>query len=384
VAPPAEPGGLFGGGGGFFGGLFAGGGGGACGPSCWVGAEYLLWWIKNGPLPVPLVTTGNPFGANPGALTDPATRVLLGDRSFDYGPFSGLRITAGGWVEPTHRWGVEGSGFFLGQRSASAAVATPNGLTPLFVPFFSATLPGETALPITTPGTGTAAAVSSSSRLWGADVNGLFNVFRTDFYHVEALAGFRYLDLQESLNFNVVTQTPFAPLGGAAVLGSLTDSFGTRNQFYGPQIGGKAGVRWGRFTADLTAKVALGVMHESVNIAGQKSLTVPALPGTSFTVPGGIFAEPSNIGRRTQNEFAVIPEVGLQLGYNITSHLRTFVGYNFLYASNVARPGDQINRNLNLTQVLGTPPIGPAQPSPLFRHTDFWAQGITFGLEFRY
>ena len=28
--------------------------------------------------------------------------------------------------------------------------------------------------------------------------------------------------------------------------------------------------------------------------------------------------------------------------------------------------------------------VGPSQPSPLFNRTDFWAQGVTFGLEFRF
>src|SRR5579862_9359812 len=26
----------------------------------WARSEYLLWWVKNTPLPVPIVTTGNP------------------------------------------------------------------------------------------------------------------------------------------------------------------------------------------------------------------------------------------------------------------------------------------------------------------------------------
>src|SRR5437764_8565432 len=31
----------------------------------WVSGEYLLWWVKNGPLTVPLITTG-PFPPPPG------------------------------------------------------------------------------------------------------------------------------------------------------------------------------------------------------------------------------------------------------------------------------------------------------------------------------
>ncbi len=49
-----------------------------------------------------------------------------------------------------------------------------------------------------------------------------------------------------------------------------------------------------------------------------------------------------------------------------------------------------MNHNINLTQnaVLDPngvgAPIGAAQPAPQFNRTDFWAHGVTFGLEFRY
>src|SRR5262245_61953321 len=37
-------------------------------PLLWIDAEYLLWWIKDGPLPVPLVTTGSGNDPQPGEL----------------------------------------------------------------------------------------------------------------------------------------------------------------------------------------------------------------------------------------------------------------------------------------------------------------------------
>jgi hypothetical protein len=54
----------------------------------------------------------------------------------------------------------------------------------------------------------------------------------------------------------------------------------------------------------------------------------------------------------------------------------------------VARPGDQIDRTVNPSQVpdVGGPrPLsGPARPLPTFQTADFWTQGINFGLEFRF
>jgi hypothetical protein len=58
-----------------------------------------------------------------------------------------------------------------------------------------------------------------------------------------------------------------------------------------------------------------------------------------------------------------------------------------MYWNNVVRPGSQINNNINLSQSqsLGTGSLsGPATPAPLFNRTDFWAQGLTLGLEFRF
>src|SRR5437868_5553269 len=50
----------------------AGGDCGARGETFWVTAEYLLWWIKDSPLPVPLVSTG--------VIGEPGTAVSLGGR----------------------------------------------------------------------------------------------------------------------------------------------------------------------------------------------------------------------------------------------------------------------------------------------------------------
>ena len=66
---------------------------------------------------------------------------------------------------------------------------------------------------------------------------------------------------------------------------------------------------------------------------------------------------------------------------------RLFAGYDFLYWNQVVRPGSQIDRNVNLTQstLLGNGALtGSASPNPLFSRTDFWAQGMTFGFEFRF
>jgi hypothetical protein len=78
---------------------------------------------------------------------------------------------------------------------------------------------------------------------------------------------------------------------------------------------------------------------------------------------------------------------GVQLG-----PLRAFIGYSFLYATSVARPGNQIDPLINPNQSeallksisptgLGS---GPFVPTRVVQSSTFWAQGVNVGLELRY
>ena len=97
---------------------------------------------------------------------------------------------------------------------------------------------------------------------------------------------------------------------------------------------------------------------------------------------------PSNIGRYYRNAFSVVPEGGINLGWNITPRIKATVGYTFLYWSDVARPGNLIDRNVNpayqpTNQFYGIGG-GPNTPTFSFHETGFWAQGVNFGLEFKF
>jgi hypothetical protein len=65
-----------------------------------------------------------------------------------------------------------------------------------------------------------------------------------------------------------------------------------------------------------------------------------------------------------------------------------YAGYNFLYWNNVIRPGDQIDRTVDVTFVpnppAGVPASGQNRPQPLFRQSDLWVNGIQFGAELRW
>ena len=94
----------------------------------------------------------------------------------------------------------------------------------------------------------------------------------------------------------------------------------------------------------------------------------------------------SNIGKYTNDEFAVVPEIGLRVGAQLTDRVRAFVGYNFIYWSSVARAGDQIDLRVNPNLIPPqTPPVtGPLVPAPRTVSTDYWLQGISVGGEVRF
>jgi hypothetical protein len=59
-----------------------------------------------------------------------------------------------------------------------------------------------------------------------------------------------------------------------------------------------------------------------------------------------------------------------------------------MYWSSVVRPGDQIDTTINRTQLpsVFAPGmlVGAPRPGFQFHPTDFWAQGVSFGLELQY
>ncbi len=228
--------------------------------------------------------------------------------------------------------------------------------------------------------------VHSSSRLAGGQINGLFNLCCGCDYRLDLLGGFRYFQLNDGLgiteNLAVLPNVPV--LGGTTF--AIADQFDTANRFYGGQAGLRGRVYWGRFFAVGTGAVALGAVDEIVDINGITTITPPH--GTAVTSSGGLLALPTNMGRHEQTRFAVLPQAGLDLGYRVTNSIYLSVGYTFLYLSNVVRPGDQIDRVVNPTQLpsLGSTGglVGPARPAFMFHETDFWVQGIQFGLQFRF
>jgi hypothetical protein len=349
--------------------------------------EYLLWWTKGQRLP-PLVTTGPavPAGTN-GVLGQAGTVILFGGDTVDNGVRGGARFTAGLWIDDERTLGLETSFFFLGQRSFRF-IGGSDTFPVLARPFFSLNSGAESAEEATTPGrsVGTVA-VQGPSRLWGLETNLRCQLCCDCPGRLELIGGIRYLELDEGLH---VTESLLALPGAPQFAGSqigVSDRFDTANRFFGGQVGLDYRLQWDRWSLDGRAKVALGDDHEVVTIGGNQLIVSPG--GAATTAFGGLLALPSNSGRFARDRFAVVPEVGVTVGCQVTDWCRLTVGYTFLYWSSVARPGDQIDRVIDVTQVPnfnvpGAVPTGLPRPAPTLRDTDYWAQGINVGVEFRY
>jgi hypothetical protein len=172
------------------------------------------------------------------------------------------------------------------------------------------------------------------------------------------------------------------------------DQFSTTNHFYGATLGMRGRYHFGPFSVEATGRLSLGADNEMLNVSGSfqefNTPVVSGMPGsanglrTVTTGPNGIFAQPSNEGSSSGSRFAVVPEVGIKLGYDVTPSMQLTVGYNFLYISSVLRPTDQIDRNFSKGLPFLQDPSSTTGPTRRFKTTDFYAQGLTVGVSYHF
>ena len=351
----------------------------------WVKAEYLLWGIKSYHIPV-LASTGDT--TNLGILGQNGTTTLFGDTNLDGGLRSGLRISAGTWLDMWQEEGVELSGFYLGDKNNGFSTNTAQN--PIISrPFFDLNRNRENVELVSFPGLQTGSlSVNTPSNFFGMEADYRAKLCCGCDYRIDLLAGIRFLDLDEDLRITEDIQFGNSPLLGnlANQHGIGVDDFHTKNRFYGAQAGIAGEKSWGAWSVGGQFKLALGVNSEDIIINGSQTFT----PNSALNARGDLLALPSNIGSHERSVFSAVPEIDLNVGYRFNEHVRAFVGYNFLYWSSVVRPGDQIDRVLDVTTIPnfqlppGVAPTGMNRPAVPFKESGFWAQGFNAGIEFRY
>ncbi|HKB02192.1 MAG TPA: BBP7 family outer membrane beta-barrel protein [Gemmataceae bacterium] len=342
--------------------------------------EGLLWYVKSYSVPA-LVTAGPAFSG--ATLATPGVMVLTAP-SIDTNPRYGARFTLGYWMAPD--WAVELTAFYIRPGTDKfTAFSTQFPTMDLARPFLDVNNGVESSEIIGRPGVASGyVRTDSESNFYGAELNARYRWRDGCTFHIDALAGLRYLYLEERLTIEEQTLglAQAGPMAGVERF--LTDEFATRNQFYGGQLGAIFTYQEGPWTISLTAKVAAGVNRRTTRISG--SIT-PISGGAPPSLPGGLLALNSNIGVHTDQKFSVVPELGLNIGYDLTDRLRVFAGYSFLYWTNVVRPGSQIDRGLDVNRIPDFP-AGPVitgmRPASRIQSENIWVQGVNVGILFKW
>jgi hypothetical protein len=350
-----------------------------CPPSFYLRAELLGWWLDDMDMP-PLVTT-SPIGTQPnvaGVLGQGGTRVLFGGDEIDPSAHLGGRFTIGRWLDSCECMALEASYFFVGENGSQFSA---NGFTnPILArPFLSTQTNTQAARLVAYPGLLSGSIdVNTSSDMQGFDALYRIRTCASPCSNLSLLVGYRYLNLNEGLRINQMSR--FEVAQGPIVAGTeqrLFDDFSTENHFHGAQLGFTYVVQRCNWTLETQMKFALGGSHSEVTIDGRTRTTVPG--GGSAVFAGGLLAQETNMGRYTRDELAFVPELTLNLRWDLACNMQFIVGYNLLYWTSVARPGDQID--FALSQFPPEPPTGAGRPRFNFDTDGVLLHGLQLGLE---
>jgi hypothetical protein len=352
----------------------------------WASGDYLLWTIKDAPMRVTLVAGAPPAAIIPPLVGTPGFAPALGGSAIDMSARSGGRFNIGYWTDDDQTFGTVVNYLFLGTGSQFRAVGSNGspGSAALALPFFDVSKGAESSTAIASPGLfAGVAAIKVTDDLQGWEWNGLARLTDSDNLRLHLIGGFRYFNFMERAAFNTSSPSVVPPLD----VFLTRDEFDCSNYFYGAQVGCQFEYEWRRIFIQSQAKVAIGAMHEVVINSGLLTTNDFDGFGARQNFPAGYLVGPSNAGKLTATHFGVIPEFNLNIGFRLRPRLDLLMGYTFLYVNTVVRPGDQIDRALNpsqfpaITGVPSTAVVGAPRPAPQVNTTDFWAQGINFGIQ---
>jgi hypothetical protein len=338
------------------------------GPRVWLDFDYLLWRMKGGLLPA--LVTASPAGL---PLPTVGSAYMVNDNRINGDVRDGLRLSAGYWLDKPHGTGVEASYTCFAHADD---VATYTGHSGIFLsrPFWDV-LQNRQALLLLSMTNGTMqgqAQVITSFDSQGAEANMWRRgpaMFSEEFHWI---FGLRFFELEEDLTVLAASRT-------AVMEVSTFDTFATRNQFYGGQIGGRWFWGMNKFTIDAVFKLAVGAMVQEAKIFGGTTVTLPT--GAQASAPGGFLALSSNSGTHRRTNFGFIRETSLTVGYNVTENINLHLGGDFVYVGYVVRPGEQTDLGINTNLLPGSAGAGgPARPGFRFNKEEFYMYGFRFGI----
>jgi hypothetical protein len=397
---------------------------GGCGygsrPVLYVRGEYLAWWADGMYIP-PLVVRGDAV-ANP----DPPPAQVFSNAFVNYGNQtildgvrSGARVRVGYWLDDYGKTAIEGEYFGFGSVS-TRFVDGGDGTFPIVGrPLIDATTGLNAVEDVSFPGIMGSVAVDADSTFQSAGIGIRRNLccvsgqtccgdsvtcgsqvggcgagvgdgpcgtlFQKGTRHTDVYYGFRWAQLQEGIAIQENLQV-IPPSTDVGTTFQVNDAFEVNNEFVGGELGFLWDWEYRRWSLEALSKLAIGSTRQRVRINGSTTRTELGEPPE--TRSGGLLAQDSNIGSYERNELSVLPQLGVTLGYKLTERLKLTGGYTFVYWSNVVRPGDQIDLEVNPGNLPFADPPDldglPARPQFSYRQNDFWAHGLSAGLEYQW
>ena len=171
----------------------------------WFNADYLLWRISQPKLPVLVGTIPVESAELVQTLPDSTIQPLFGGGAGQWGAalHSGFRLEAGVWLDDSRDLGVQ-AGYFQLLESRQTASVQSAAQIPLG-PVFQDPVAGQEVLIMdAVPGLRTGGvALSTSNRLWGAELNAVARLPLDMFPgRLGLIAGFRYLQFAEELDID--------------------------------------------------------------------------------------------------------------------------------------------------------------------------------------
>lgn len=323
--------------------------------------EYLLWNIdpESARLGANLANgvnlDGFTFDNNADGLTDGIARVMT-TNGITLNDNNGARVTVG--IPILFGGDFEFSSFILDQAGDSVKAPDLPSDPTAFVPQYIATTlltggaPGSTALLYDR-----SFDISYQSHVWGGDAKYIFDTGTPGpGFHVRPMVGFRYLSINEAL----IQKGIFDNFGTVTPLVSTIES-NTENRLFGSLIGARIEFEHPWFTIGADPRVGLGVNRYKAIVKSTNLLT--ANDGTLKTEEDDMV-------------FSPVFEANVYGRVHLSESFSLHVGYQWLYATEVTRPAQNIYYNETTT---GVPAVAVKSKTD-----NFFMHGLTVGGEIRF
>lgn len=297
-------------------------------PKSWYTGELLLLWPQNQRLP--------------GQMSSKSEHPII----------TGGRFVVGWSLGQTQQTGMEVSYLFAGSWTSRSGISPPQA-------FYYSNY--DIAAGGYGPNSIDRFETSTRSRLQSWGVTGVANLFAGDNLRVHALVGYRNFLLNESVHDE--QSSTFQGIDTRYQSYTATQ-WDLNTRFHGGELGLRTELTRGPFTLQYETKVALGRSYKSIRYREQTVSYYQTFYDTRLQ------SDPYNPERITQSHFAVLPEGGVKLGYQLGARARVSIGYTVIFLTEAVKSRDE--------------DLASMSQSYFSMRSDYLIQGLTMGLEWHY